>query len=125
MRNADDLALLGQSPWEILLGFKPPELKDRRLAAETAKKAILEKFRSALHDPVRDEQHAKRLAAHEARLIRIAAKQQAAREAEEAKIRIAAEEAERAADLKAVQIAERDARFAERNAAKKVRRRGY
>jgi Family of unknown function (DUF6481) len=106
-----------------------PELRDRRLAAETAKTAMLEKFRSALHDPIREEQRAKRLAAHEARLQRKAereaAKKQAARDAEQAKIRIAAEEAERAAALKAVHIAERDARLAERTAAKKVRRRGY
>jgi Family of unknown function (DUF6481) len=111
------------------LGFKLPELRDRRLAAETAKTAMLEKFRGALHDPVREEQRAKRLAAHEARLQRKAereaAKKQAALDAEQAKIRIAAEEAERAAALKAVHIAERDARLAERTAAKKVRRRGY
>ena len=132
---------------EVLLGFKHPTLEDRRSAANATKKAMLEKFRAALQDPVREEQRAKRLAIHNARLVRMAEREaakkateaklaaqaareselanQAAREAEEAKTRVATEEAERAAALKAEQKAERDARFAARKAAKKVRRRGY
>jgi hypothetical protein len=132
---------------EILLGFKEPKLEDRRSAAEAAKKAMLEKFRAALQDPVREDQRAKRLANHNARLARTAEREaakkateaklaaqaayeaelanQVAREAEEAKTRAAAEEVERAAALQAEQKAARDARFAARKAAKKVRRRGY
>ncbi len=132
---------------EVLLGFKHPKLEDRRSAADAARKAMLEKFRAALQDPVREEQRAKRLAIHNARLVRMAEREaakkateaklaaqaarkselanQAARAAEEAKTRAAAEEAERAAALKAEQKAERDSRYAARKAAKMVRRRGY
>jgi hypothetical protein len=132
---------------EVPLSFKYPKLEDRRSAADEAKKAMLEKFRAALQDPVREEKRAGRLAIHNARLVRMAEREaaknaaeaklaalaareselayQAAREAEEANIRVAAEEAERAAALKAQQKAERDARYAARKAAKKVRRRGY
>jgi hypothetical protein len=132
---------------EVPLPFKHPKLEDRRSAADAAKNAMLEKFRAALQDPVREEQRAKRLGIHNARLVRVAERKaakkatdvklaaqaareselanQAAREAEEANNRVTAEEAERAAALKAEQKAERDARYAARKAAKKVRRRGY
>ena len=43
---------------ESSLGFKHPQLKDRRLAADEAKKAMLEKFRAALQDPAMEEQRA-------------------------------------------------------------------
>ena len=127
--------------------FKHPRLEDRRSAAETAKKAMLEKFRAALQDPVGEQRRAKRLAIHEARLVRTAEREaakkateaklaaqaareseladRAVREAEEAKARIAAEEVDRAVALKAIQKAERDARYAARKAAKNVRRRGF
>jgi membrane protein involved in colicin uptake len=132
---------------EVLLGFKHPKLEDRRWAADAAKKAMQEKFRAALQDPAREDQRAKRLAIHNARLVRMAEREaakkateaklaaqaaheaelaiQAAREAEEANIRAATEEAERAAALMAQQKAERDARYVARQAAHKVRRRGY
>lgn len=132
---------------EISLSFTHPRLEDRRSAADAAKKAMLEKFRAALQDPAMEAQRAKRLADHEARLIRMAEREaikearkaelaaqaareaalvsQAAREAEEAKARAVSEEAERAAVLKAEQKTERDARYAARKAAKKMRRRGY
>jgi hypothetical protein len=135
------------NPLEILLGFKHPQLGDRRSASDAAKKAMLEKFRAALQDPVRAERRATRLAIHEARLVRMAEREaakkaaeaklaaqaarelelanQAAREAEEAKTRLANEEFERAAALQARQKAERDARYAARKADKKVRRRGF
>ena len=127
--------------------FKHPKLEDRRSAADAAKKAMLEKFRAALQDPGREEQRAKRLDIHNARLVRVAEREtatkaaqaklaaqaareselaaQAVRKAEEASTRVAAEEGERAAARKAEQKAERDARYAARKAAKKVRRRGY
>jgi Family of unknown function (DUF6481) len=132
---------------EILLGFKHPKLEDRRSTADVAKKVMLEKFRTALQDPAREEHGAKRLAIHNARLVRMAEREtakkvteaklaaqaareselanQAVREAEEANTRLAAEEAEHASALKAEQKAGRDARYAARKAAKKVRRRGY
>jgi hypothetical protein len=129
------------------LGFKDPKFEDRRSAADAAQKAAIEKFRAALQDPTREEQHAKRLAIHDARRIRTAEREaakeatearlaaeaarktelanQAAREAEEAKARATAEDLERAATLKVEQKADRDARYAARKAAKLVRRRGY
>ena len=68
---------------EVLLGFKHPKLEDRRSAADAAKKEMLQKFRAALQDPVREEQRAKRSAIHNARLLRMA-EREAAKKALEA-----------------------------------------
>jgi hypothetical protein len=70
---------------EVPLPFKHPKLEDRRSAADAAKNAMLEKFRAALQDPVREEQRAKRLGIHNARLVRVA-ERKAAKKATDVKL---------------------------------------
>ena len=100
----------------------------------------MEKFRAASEDPAVATRRAARVAANEARLLRIAEREvakrareaelaelalQTQREAEKIEALLAAQKAEREASLKAEQKAARDARYAARKAAKKERRRGY
>jgi hypothetical protein len=54
------------------LGFKQPELRDRRSTAEAAKLEMLENFRAASENPARKVRDAERLAIHKSRLARIA-----------------------------------------------------
>ena len=121
-------------------GYKDFDLQQRLSDAASAKKATLEKFRAASEDPADATRRAARVAANEARLLRIAEREaakrareaelaelalQAQREAEKIEALLAAQKAEREASLKAEQKAARDARYAARKAAKKERRRGY
>jgi hypothetical protein len=121
-------------------GYKDFDLQQRLSDAPSAKKATLEKFRAASEDPAVATRRAARVAANEARLLRIAEREaakrareaelaelalQAQREAEKIEALLAAQKAEREASLKAEQKAARDARYAARKAAKKERRRGY
>jgi hypothetical protein len=128
--------------------FKVPDLQQRQESAAAAKKAALEKFRTASGDHVVAQRHAAtRVAVNEARSVRVAEREdakksreaelaertaraaelavQAQREAEKVEARLAAEKAERDATLEVEQKAARDARYKARKAAKKVRRRGF
>jgi hypothetical protein len=127
--------------------YKDPDFQRRQSDAAAAKKAALEKFRTASEDPAVATRRATRVAVNEARLVRIAEREaakrvreaelaeqvahaaelaaQAQREAEKVEALIGAEKIEREASLKAEQKMARDARYATRKAAKKVRRRGY
>lgn len=119
-----------------MAGYKGSTFNDRQAASATAKKAVLEKFRSrpGPDDPAVQERLAQQKAIAEAREVR-AAERQRARDAEKA--RLAALEAERQAELarlaaeqrardaeaaaaalalQAQQKAERDARYAARKA---------
>ena len=127
--------------------YGSPDPKQRQSDAAVARKAMLEKFKAASEDPKLAERQAARAAVNEARLARMAEREEAKRlraaeqtaqaardaerilqeqrDAETAKALIAAEEVERAALLEAEQKAARDVRYAARKAAKKERRRGY
>jgi len=127
--------------------YKEPDFEERQSAAQTAKWAMLQKFRAASHDPAVAKRQAARVAMNEARLVRIAERElaekmreaelaeqaarnaelalQAQREAEKAKALAASEKAAADAILEAERKAARDARYAARKAAKKIRRRGY
>jgi hypothetical protein len=124
-------------------GFKSPDFADRQRAAEAARKAALDKFRTrpAADDPEVAAREKARLDAAKAReqreAERKAAKEAAAREKAEAEARAAAEAAEQArlaaeaavrekeerkqaqAAAEAEQKAARDARYAARKARKK------
>jgi hypothetical protein len=127
--------------------YKTPDVKSRQSDAAAARKAMLEKFRAASGDPAIASRQAERASVSEARVVRVAARDeakkvaaaekaaeaaraaervaQAKRDAEKAEALLAAEKVERAAALEAEQKAARDARYAARKSAKKVRRRGY
>jgi hypothetical protein len=113
-----------------MAGYKTPNLQQRQSDAAAAKSARLASFRKAAADPAKAERDAVRGALHDARSLRVAAKQaeqterearlaeaaaQAQREAEAAK----AEAAQREVALAAEQKAARDARYAARKAAKR------
>jgi hypothetical protein len=132
-----------------LSNYESPDFKDRLNSAAKARRAILEKFRSApgSDDPAvverqaarrsiiaaREKRTAERETARKAREAEIAAESERAakaaaeteRETAERAAREAAEQTERDAALKAEQKAARDVRYAARKAAKKERRRGY
>lgn len=125
-------------------GLDPQERQKNAIAARLA---MLEKHRAALNAPELAQRLAERKAVHEARLARMAEREEArkqreaelareaalaaerAREAEREAQRLEelrqAEEAEKQLALLAEQKAARDARYAARKAAKKMRRRGY
>ena len=127
--------------------YKSPDLKQRQSEAATAKKAMLDRFRSASEDPAVAQRDAARAALSEARVGRVAEREaakvvrkaelaaqalraaelvvQAERDAEKAEALVAAEKIEQEAALMIEQKATRDARYAARKAAKSVRRRGY
>ena len=66
-------------------GYKFPDHQERMGTASTAKKALLEKFRSAQQDPALAEKLAARKALHDARETRMA-EREAARQAREAEL---------------------------------------
>jgi hypothetical protein len=127
--------------------YKSPDLQERQSNASAAKKAMLEQFRAASHDPAVAKRRAARRAVNEARSVRVGQREaanrereaelvkqtahaheltlQAQREAAEVEARIATEMAQREASLQAEQKVARDVRYAARKAAKKERRRGY
>ena len=127
-------------------GYKDLGHQERQKLALAAKQAMLAKHRAAVEDPSLAERQAERQKIHEAREVRLAAREAArklreaelaAQAAREAEIRLreqqeaerlaaiaAAEEAERELALAAEKKAERDARYAARKAAKKQRRKG-
>jgi Family of unknown function (DUF6481) len=127
--------------------YEAPDPQQRQSDAAAVKKAMLQKFRAAAEDPAVAKRRATRVAADEARLIRIAEREAGKRmreaelaeqaahaaeialqveyEAEKVEALIAAERAEREASLEVEQKAARDARYKARKAAKKERRRGY
>ena len=76
------------------MSFQTPDLRDRQSAAAAAKKALLEKFRTAAQDPSLAEKEAARRAVAEAREKRNA-EREAVRKAREAEL--AAEAARQAA----------------------------
>jgi hypothetical protein len=103
-----------------MAGFKHDDLTERRSAAQTAKQALLEKFRAQAaksDDPAVQARDAERKALAEARDARLA-ERKAAREAEakrqqEEAARAAAEQAAREAQQKADEEAQRAALEAE------------
>jgi hypothetical protein len=118
-----------------------PDHNDRQNNAVAAKKALLEKFRSAVSDPALEQRRAayeaeslarkavreearKKREAEERVAAALAAQrsEQARREAAEAAALAAAEAEEREQMLRAEQKAARDARYAARKAAQKRRR---
>src|SRR3954469_4634921 len=64
------------------MAFKYPDLKERQQAAAAAKKALLEKFKTAANDPAIAERQAERIKINEARQAR-AAEREAAKKAQE------------------------------------------
>ena len=79
------------------MSFQTPDLRDRQSGAAAAKKALLEKFRTASQDPSLAEKEAARRAIAEARDKRNA-EREAARKAREAEL---AAEAARQAEIAA------------------------
>jgi hypothetical protein len=129
----------------VSYGDLDPKLRQSNSTA--AKKKLVEKLRDTLHGPAADKRATARKTLNEERLVRVAQREalkakleseraaeearaaelaaQAAREVEAHNIRLAKEEADQKAALLIEQKAKRDARYAERKAAKMVRRRGY
>ena len=121
-------------------GFKVPDLKQRRITAVEAKKALLEKFRKASDDPAAADRRAENESVVNARVVRLAQREaakiaheaelaaQAARDAETARqAQIEMEKAEAAiavskAELEAVAAVEQAARDAALAAEQKLAR---